>query len=82
MANIVDTLFALDEGAAVSIVRACWTCGWEETRQVTITEVDSEPGDEATITRQRHVEAIIERLESLDTAGLEEVHTLITEDLE
>jgi hypothetical protein len=64
-ATLTDSVRRTAEGDDVVLVRACWTCGWRETRRVRIETVTVEPGDQATIDRRRLDTQLAERASEL-----------------
>lgn len=71
-ARLSDVVRRVDPGEVVVIVRACWTCGWRETRRLSLDDVDVEPGEPALIRHAGLLDRLIELAESLDTARLAE----------
>lgn len=60
------------QGGSIEVVRACWTCGWRETRAIVVESIQIEPGDEEVAKRERLLDELCDVASALDTTELEE----------
>lgn len=67
------------EGDVVELVRCCWTCGWRETRVVSVDAIAAEPGDQQVAARERLLDELNEAASSLDPVELEATLTAMNE---
>lgn len=65
------------QGGSIEVVRACWICGWRETRTILVDSIHVEAGDEEVATRERLLDELYDLAAALDTAELTEtVHSI------
>lgn len=62
----------MEQGSSIQVVRACWTCGWRETRTIVIESIRIDPGDESVATRERLLDELVEVASTLSAAELKE----------
>lgn len=64
--RLVALVVRADEGDAIEVVRACWTCGWREAREVVVDSIAVQPGDPDVVTRRRLVDRLTENVSGLE----------------
>lgn len=77
--RLVPLVVRADEADRIELVRACWTCGWRETRVVSVDTITVEPGNEQVAARERLLNELIEIASNLDSADLEAALTAMEE---
>lgn len=77
--RLIHLVGSADEGDGVELVRCCWTCGWRETRVVSVDAITAEPGDQQVAARERLLDELCEAASSLDSAELEATLTDMNE---
>lgn len=73
LARLSRQIVRAKQGGSVEVVRACWTCGWRETRTIVVESIRIEPGDEEVATREQLLDELSDVASTLDTAELEEM---------
>lgn len=79
MGRLVHLVVRADEADSIELVRACWTCGWRETRVASVDSITVEPGDLPVAARERLLNEVIEAASTLDSAELEAALTGVDE---
>lgn len=69
--RLVHLVGRADEADPIEVVRCCWTCGWRETRVVSVDTITVDPGDPQVAARERLLDELIAAASSLDRAALE-----------
>lgn len=75
--QLVHLVVRADEADSIELVRCCWTCGWQETRVVSVDTVTVDPGDQQVVAREQLLDELIAAASSLDRAGLEAALTAV-----
>jgi len=66
-ASLPDALLAAEEDECIEITRNCWTCGWNEDRQIRVESIETTEGDEAAIERAVLLNEITDELSAIDS---------------
>ena len=77
LATLAAAVRRADEGDVLDVVRACWTCGWTETRELELRSIRVDRGDESVVERRRLLGAITDAAEELEPDALREVLTAV-----
>lgn len=77
--RLIHLVVRAGEAEAVEVVRSCWTCGWRETRDVSVEAIRVDPGDRQIVAREQLRNELIEATSSLDQVELEAALTAVNE---
>lgn len=68
-ATVERAVLRAEAGDAVDVTRRCWTCGWEETRELVLDAVSVEPGDDEVVARRRLLDELTAVASAIGTEG-------------